>query len=123
MDTSKIIVDLKAERDRLDQAIAAIQALDNSVLKSEPPKAVATSFPYGANQPRVRRTMSLAARKKIAAAQRKRWAAQKKATPAKEAASAKKATPARHMSAATRKRLSELAKKRWAERKKAAKTA
>jgi len=53
-----------------------------------------------------KRTMSAAGRKRIAAAQRKRWAAQKTAAPAP----AKK----RHMSAAGRKRIAEAAKKRWA---------
>jgi hypothetical protein len=54
-----------------------------------------------------RRTMSLAARRKIAAAQRKRWAAvkQAKVAPAK---------PKRKMSAAARKRIGDTARKRWA---------
>jgi hypothetical protein len=40
----------------------------------------ATSFAFGANQrkPRKRRHLSAEARERIAAAQRKRWAAQKK---------------------------------------------
>jgi hypothetical protein len=47
----------------------------------------ATSFAFGANQakPRKRRHLSAEARERIAAAQRKRWAKQKKA--AKKAAS------------------------------------
>jgi len=41
----------------------------------------ATSFAFGANQakPRKRRNLSAEARERIAAAQRKRWAAQKRA--------------------------------------------
>lgn len=62
--------------------------------------------------PAKRRTMSTAARRKIAAAQRKRWAQlkSKKAEPAK---------PKRKMSAAARKRLALAMKRRWAKAKKA----
>jgi hypothetical protein len=54
-----------------------------------------------------RRTMSAAARGKIAAAQRKRWAELK----AKKAVQEK---PKRKMSAAARKRIGDAARKRWA---------
>lgn len=69
--------------------------------------------------------MSAAARAKIAAAQRARWAKQKgQAKAAKSHASKKLAPIARKagrkgMSAASRKRLSDLMKQRWAARKKA----
>jgi hypothetical protein len=61
----------------------------------------------GTTAPANRRTMSQAARRKIAAAQKKRWAAvkQAKAAPAK---------PRRKMSAAARKRIGDAARKRWA---------
>ena len=68
-----------------------------------------------------RRKMSATARKRIAAAQKKRWAAfhaakQKPAKPAKPAqASAKKSGGKRKMSAAGRKRIAEATKKRWAD--------
>ncbi len=64
--------------------------------------------------------MSAAARAKIAAAQRARWAKQKGKSPAKSAVGTaqKKTVRRRGMSAAARNRLSELMKKRWAERKK-----
>jgi hypothetical protein len=51
--------------------------------------------------------MSTAARERIAAAQRKRWAAYHKGT---EKAPAKK----RHLSPAARKRIADATKKRWA---------
>ena len=54
-----------------------------------------------------RRTMSPAARRKIAAAQRKRWAELK----GKKAVQEK---PKRKMSAAARKRIGDAARKRWA---------
>lgn len=57
--------------------------------------------------PLKRHTMSAAGRRKVAAAQKKRWAAvkQAKAEPAK---------PRRKMSAAARKRIGDAARKRWA---------
>ena len=66
-----------------------------------------------------KRTMSAAARKRIAEAQRKRWVAyrkgqeptsEKKTLPAKNAA----VRPARKMSAAARKRIADAQRKRWA---------
>jgi hypothetical protein len=63
--------------------------------------------------------MSAAAREKIAAAQRARWAKQKgKATPTNVAA--KKTVRRKPMSPAARKKLSAMMKARWAARKKAA---
>ena len=68
--------------------------------------------------------MSAAARARISAAQRARWAKQKGQATAKKATgpkkTAKKAGGRKGMSAASRKRLSELMKKRWAERKRQA---
>ena len=67
-----------------------------------------------------RRRMSASARKRIAVAQKKRWAAfhaakQKPAKPAKPAqASAKKSGGKRKLSAAGRQRIAEATKKRWA---------
>ena len=58
-----------------------------------------------------RRTLSVAARQRIAAAQRKRWAAVK--------AQAKPAVAKRTMSAAARNRIAAAQRKRWAELKKA----
>jgi hypothetical protein len=115
MDTKQILTDLRIERERIDRAISALEGLDGTgILKATTPGAQPAPVKTGR-----RRRMSAAARKKIAEAQRARWAKQKNAAPAKKA-SAKKAAPARHMSPATRKRLSILAKKRWAARKKAA---
>jgi hypothetical protein len=59
-----------------------------------------------------RRTLSVAARQRIAAAQRKRWAAVK--------AQAKPAPAKRAMSAAARNKIAAAQRKRWAELKKAA---
>ena len=59
--------------------------------------------------PRKRRKMSAAARAKIAAAQKARWAKQRGVKPGKATAKRK-----RKMSAAARRRLAQLAKARWA---------
>ena len=60
--------------------------------------------------PAPRRTLSVAARKRIGAAQRKRWAEAR--------AEAKPAAPKRTMSAAGRKRIAAAQRKRWAAVKK-----
>ena len=62
--------------------------------------------------PRKRRKMGVAARAKIAAAQRARWAKQRGTKAPKLAAK-----PRRKLSAAARKRLAHLAKARWAKAK------
>lgn len=93
MDTNDILAELRAERQRIDQAITALGSLDHA----------------GRNaKKRGRHRMSAAGRKRISEAAKAMWARRKKAR------------TTRHMSAATRKRLSELAKQRWAEKKKKA---
>ena len=62
-----------------------------------------------------RRTMSASARALISAAQKARWAKQKKARPG---TAANKSTGRRIMSVAARKRISTAMKKRWAQQKK-----
>jgi hypothetical protein len=69
------------------------------------------------NGAKPRRQMSPATRRRIAAAQQRRWAAFHKAQePAKKTVTAQKgaAQTTRRMSAAARKRISEATKKRWA---------
>jgi hypothetical protein len=75
------------------------------------------------DQPVKRRTMSKSARARIAAAQRARWAAQKKqqAQPAKPAGPAK--PKKRKLSAAGFEAIREATKKRWAAYRKAKKAA
>jgi hypothetical protein len=126
MDTTKILADLHSERERIDRAIAALEALGaNSIETTGRPRSGApnqaaarlTTTPG-------RRTMSAAARRKISEAAKRRWAAQKSKTD-KPQANAKHIAPKqtatkRGITAAGRKRISEMMKKRWAERKKAA---
>ena len=67
MNITALLSQLRAERDRIDQAIPALEALDGRGQSAAPAKAAR----------RGRRRMSAAARKRIAAAQKKRWAAVK----------------------------------------------
>ncbi len=99
MDTNRFLAELRAERQRIDQAITALESLDHAGVSHR-----------RAASPK-RRHMSAAGRKAISDAAKAMWAEREKKT-----------RPRRHMSAATRKRLSELAKQRWAERRKKAKT-
>lgn len=64
MDTQAIIEALEAERDRLNQAIMALRG------KEHGPGKLANGR---------KRTLSASARKRISEAQKKRWAARKKA--------------------------------------------
>ena len=64
MDTATIIAELEAERDRLNQAIAALQRRQGG-------------RPAGKPDGR-KRHLSAAARKRIGAAMKKRWAERKK---------------------------------------------
>src|SRR5450631_1598497 len=108
MEISRIVSDLKEELARLDQAIAALDG--SRPRRGRPPKSH-------------RRTMSPAARKRISAAMKLRWAQRKsKSAPKKTAAQAKKAPARKLMSPAARKKLSALAKARWDARKKAGAT-
>ncbi len=67
MNLDSILSDLKAERDRLDRAIAALEGAGGT----------SGSGP-GRRGARRRRTMSAAARKRISAGMKARWAARKK---------------------------------------------
>jgi hypothetical protein len=111
MDTARVLIDLRSELDRLNQAIAALESLDGTVTATTP---AAKAAPKRGG----RRRISAAGRKRISEAAKARWAARRKqaAKPSSTKTGARKP-----MSAATKKRLSLLAKRRWAERKKAGK--
>jgi hypothetical protein len=72
---NEIVAALDDEISRLQQVRSLLAGTKSSVTNA------ATSFAFGANRakPRKRRHLSAEARERIAAAQRKRWAAQKKA--------------------------------------------
>jgi hypothetical protein len=81
-----MLADLQAERDRIDQAISALQSLEGGGASSaagttrrgrrpgRPPKSASASSGNG----RRRRTMSPAARKRISEMMKLRWAERKK---------------------------------------------
>jgi len=96
MDTNRILDELKAERDRIDRAISAIEGL-NSAGHGSASRAQRAA--------RTRRTFSAATRARMAAAQRARWAKAKPAQASK---------PARRVSRAARKRMAAAQRARWA---------
>ena len=110
-----VLAQLKQELARINQAIAALEALTGT----ESPRSRTSKGIQSMGPTRLRRRrMSGAARAKIAAAQRARWAKQR------ASATTRKATPVKTkgrapMSPAARKRLSALMKTRWAARKRA----
>ena len=106
MDFRRIISDLRAERDRIDQAISAIESLGST---NDVASHGRIATPHAGPRQFGRRRMSPAARKRISEMMKKRWAERKS-----------KSTAARHMSPAARRRISEMMKKRWAERKRSA---
>jgi hypothetical protein len=89
-----IIEELQQERDRLDAAITALTSLGST-----------------SSRTRTGRTMSAAARSRIAAAQRARWAKRKGGS---KTASPKSARPKRHISAAGLARIRAATRARWA---------
>ncbi len=113
MDIQNTLDQLRQERNQIDQAISALEGLGGgSPRRGRPAKSGQAGAP--------RRVMSAAARAKIAAAQRARWARQKGQSPAKSssaAAAPKRATASRKMTPAARRKLSAMMKARWAARK------
>ena len=111
----RVVTQLKQEVARINEAIAALEALTGTESRRSGTSNIGRSMQ--ASRPR-RRTMSAAARAKIAAAQRARWAKQR------TGATRTKTTPVKtsrrgRMSPAARKRLSALMKAGWAARKRA----
>ena len=109
------LIGLEAHRDRLDCQISEVRRLLDSTSRSAVPAATPEA------PSRRKRTMSAAARERIGAAQRKRWAESKVVS---AAAAPKKVARKRKLSAAGRKAIAEAAKRRWAalrEAKKASK--
>ena len=80
MNLNQMILDLRAERDGLTAAMAVLEGLAQSRgrRRGRPPAWLA-SLPGAKKKDRPTRTVSAATKKKMALAQRKRWAAAKKA--------------------------------------------
>jgi hypothetical protein len=97
-DLSAVLEQLKAERAQLDKAISALSGVVGI-----------NSGTSSSNGRRGKRTMSLSARKRIAAAQRSRWA-KVRGREQKVVSMPQKRT----MSAAARKRIAAAQRERWA---------
>ncbi len=133
MDTAQFLTNLRAQRDRIDSAITALEALGGTAVpEAAKPVAKAAS----ATKPTAtKRVMSPEARQRMAEAQKKRYAKAKRAVKAaaKKAAAvapavktsaktAPVASPAstgarKPMNEATKKKLAVAAKARWAAKK------
>ena len=121
MDISAVVTQLRQELERIERAIAALVGLGSQpARRGRPPKAKHVAPAPG----RKRRRMSAAARKRISAAMKQRWAKWKgKSAPKRLALVAKKSAGRKPMSPAMKKKLSAMMKARWAEKKKATQTA
>lgn len=83
MNLDAIIVELTQERNRIDQALSALQQSSgndpaNRKRRGRPPGSGSKTVPVSSG-PRKRRQMSAAARKKISDAAKRRWATRKAA--------------------------------------------
>lgn len=117
MDAASIVVQLKQELARIDQAISALEQIGQTAPRRGRPPKGGQSAQAGRRGPR---TMSAAARARIAAAQRARWAKQKAQAARANVAAKKTVSKRAPMSPAAKKKLSAMMKARWAARKKAA---
>jgi hypothetical protein len=83
MELTKVIAELRAERTAIDEALAALDRIARSGTgkrRGRPPAwltATAGEIPEAA-EPRKKRSLSQEVRKKMAEAQKKRWAAYRK---------------------------------------------
>jgi hypothetical protein len=83
MDLNRILSDLKAERDRLDRAIAALEGSSGDATRAGgarrgPGRPAGSGKGNGRRRRRGPRVMSADARRRISEAMRKRWAERKK---------------------------------------------
>jgi hypothetical protein len=104
-----IIPMLKVANDVLEAALIGYQQRANEIEAKIAELRRQIGSPTETATGRRRRRLSVEARQKIAAAQRRRWAK------AKGQAAPKSAPKKRHLSAAARKRIAAAQKKRWAE--------
>lgn len=81
MNVNQMILDLRAERDALTAAMGVLESIAQSRgrRRGRPPAWLASLPGAKKKKDRAKRTMSAATKKKMALAQRKRWAAAKKA--------------------------------------------
>jgi hypothetical protein len=101
MDTNSILAKLRAERDRINDAISALQAVNSTGRRraGRPPRAARKASRRG--------RMSAAARRKLSRLLKQRWAQGKMKR-------AKASKPGRRMSRAARKKIAAAQRARWA---------
>jgi hypothetical protein len=85
MELTKVIAELRAERAAIDEALAALDRIARAAAgkrRGRPPAWMAASGIVGtaapSGEPRKKRSLSPEVRKKMAEAQKKRWAAYRK---------------------------------------------
>src|ERR1039458_3394972 len=120
MDTAQILADLRAQRNRIDDAITALEALNGTKplgnghdLPTSLSKPAAVPVKGTQIGPTVRRTMSPAARKKIAAALKARRAGKK--TSAKPVVDAKQVGKKKAVAKTAKRVISPESRKKMAE--------
>ena len=113
---SAAILGFEGQKKQIDDQIAELRSMLSGV-----PAETAVTPEEGA--PRKRKKFSAAARKRMAEAQRARWAAIKGTSDQPELATGTPAKAKRKMSAAARKAIGEATRQRWALKKKATEAA
>jgi hypothetical protein len=83
MELTKVIAELRAERAAIDEALAALDRIARSTAgkrRGRPPSwlSAKADSPAETGEPKKRRSLSPDVRKKMAEAQKKRWAAYRK---------------------------------------------
>jgi hypothetical protein len=82
MELTKVIAELRAERTAIDEALAALDRIARATTgkrRGRPPAwLAATTGAIPTGEPRKKRSLSPEVRKKMAEAQKKRWAAYRK---------------------------------------------
>ncbi|MGA3204183.1 MAG: hypothetical protein ABSF12_16965 [Bryobacteraceae bacterium] len=81
MELTKVIAELKQERAAIDEALAALDRIARASAgkrRGRPPAWLADKAASDAGEPRKKRSLSPEVRKKMAEAQKKRWAAYRK---------------------------------------------
>ena len=107
MNLQQVIAELRVERGRIDQAIAAIESLNSTGGRRGRPAGVISA------PKRRRRRLSATARRKLSQLLKQRWA-QGKMKPGAKARPAQASKPARRMSRAARKKIAAAQRARWA---------
>ena len=79
MDLVRMLAELRSERQQVEEAILVIErlALSGGTRRGRPPKWLAATKQEGIPGAKPRRRFSAVTRKRMAEAQRKRWAARK----------------------------------------------